>query len=247
MIVLISGKHLRRLLLFSLLVGLGAALWYGAGRRSAPAFSSSGLPAAVVVVDPGHGGEDGGAVSADGTVESGVNLAVALRVNILLRFAGQDTVMTRSEDAAIYSQDAATLRQKKVSDLKNRAALVNSTPGAVLLSIHQNCLPDSPRVHGAQVFYNRAEGGAQLADSLQNALNQTVNLGNEKKCKAISPAIYLLKTVTAPAVIVECGFLSSREETALLCQPEYQLRLAAAITAGYLNSGASPAAAEEQP
>lgn len=188
----------------------------------------------VFVVDPGHGGEDGGAVAADGTIESGLNLEIALRVNDILQFCGQKTIMTRTDDISIYSDNAETLRQKKASDLKNRVALVNGTPNAILLSIHQNMLPNSPATHGAQVFYNRQEGSAELAAVLQSVLNLSINPNNEKTEKQISDSIYLMKNVTAPAVLVECGFLSNEEETAKLQDDGYQTQLAAAITAGIL-------------
>lgn len=191
----------------------------------------------VVVVDPGHGGEDGGAVAGDGTAESGLNLAVALRVRALLGFLGYPSVMTREEDVSIHDPDADTLREKKASDLRNRVELVNALPGAVLVSIHQNSLPSVPSVHGAQVFYNTADGADRLAECIQDALNGTVNSGNEKNVRPISPDIYLMKYVTAPAALVECGFLSNGEETALLCQPSYQTALAAAVAAGVASWG----------
>ena len=136
-----------------------------------------------------------------------------------------------------------TIRQRKVSDLKNRVALVNSTENAVLLSIHQNSLPSSVVTHGAQVFWNRQEGAEELAETVQDALNSSVNIGNEKRPKLIPITIYLMKNIAAPGIIVECGFLSNPEETNRLQQPDYQLKLAAAITAGYLRC----AAGEEVP
>ena len=188
----------------------------------------------TVVVDPGHGGEDGGAVSAGGVEESQINLAVALQVNDLLRLMGRRTVLTRSEDVSTCDEGLDTIRQRKASDLKNRVALVNATPNAVLLSIHQNSLPSSPVTHGAQVFWNRQEGAEELALLVQDSLNGTVNAGNEKNAKQIPPTIYLMKNITAPGVIVECGFLSNSAETALLQEPSYQLKLASAIAAGCL-------------
>ena len=188
----------------------------------------------TVVVDPGHGGEDGGAVAADGTVESGINLAIAQDLDALLRFLGCETRMTRTEDAAIYSDGARTLREKKASDLKNRAALVNETPNAVLLSIHQNSLPASRRVHGAQAFHARTEGSEALAESVQVALNAAVNLGNEKSRKVIDKSVYLMKNISCPAVLVECGFLSNAEEAARLCETDYQRKLAVTVAAGFL-------------
>jgi len=201
--------------------------------RHLPVFSSMDISSITVVIDPGHGGEDGGAVSADGTGESQLNLEVSLRLNDLLRFIGQRTQMTRTEDISIHTE-GDTIRARKASDIRNRVSLVNSTPNAVLLSIHQNSLPSSPVTHGAQVFWNRQEGGEVLANVLQDALNQSINPGNEKHPKPIPATIYLMKHVTAPAALVECGFLSNQAETALLRHPAYQTKLAMAIAAGFL-------------
>ena len=189
----------------------------------------------TIVIDAGHGGEDGGAVSADGVIESGINLAVAQDLDALLTLLGEDTVMTRTEDISVYSEGAQTLRQKKRSDLENRVALVNGTPNAVLLSIHQNSLPQSQKTHGAQAFFGGVEGSEQVAQSVQTALNRAVNDG-DKEAKRISSDVFLMKHVTEPAVLVECGFLSNREETAKLQQPDYQTKLAVTITAGLLNT-----------
>lgn len=203
-----------------------------------PAFSTvnRGSPT-VYVLDAGHGGEDGGAVSASGILESHVNLAITLDLNEILQFLGRKTVMTRTEDISIHSPDAETLRQKKASDLKNRVALVNATPGAVLVSVHQNSLPSVPSVHGAQVFYGTIESSETLAASVQSALNQSVNDGNEKHEKKIDPSIYLMKNVNCPAILVECGFLSNAAEAERLLEPYYRTTLAVTIAAGVLNAG----------
>ena len=190
----------------------------------------------IVVIDAGHGGEDGGAVAASGAVESGINLAIAQRLNALLQLLGEETVMIRTEDVSIYSEDAQTLRQKKASDLKNRVALVNGTPGAVLISIHQNSLPSSPRVHGAQVFFAATEQSDALAASVQQALNAGVNVSNEKHEKQIDATIYLMKHVNCPAILVECGFLSNAQEAERLQEAEYQQQLAVSIAAGFLSA-----------
>ena len=126
-----------------------------------------------------------------------------------------------------------TMRQRKVSDLHNRASFVNGVPNAVLLSIHQNSLPSSPVTHGAQTFWNRQEGAEALARTLQAGLNPVVNTHRAKEPKQIPDSIYLMNHVDAPAVLVECGFLSNPEETVLLQRPDYQLHIAAAIAAGF--------------
>lgn len=233
----------KRLILYSglfccFLAGMAAVLW--AGQDSlVPAYApGDDEPPVIVVVDPGHGGEDGGAVSTDGSVqESGLNLEVAQKVCDLLRFTGQQAAMTRTEDVSIHSPDAKTMRQRKVSDIHNRVALVNETERAVLLSIHQNSLPSSRVTHGAQVFWNTREGAEPLAEAVQQALNASVNVGNEKHTKKIPSTIYLMNQITAPGILVECGFLSNWEETVRLQEPTYQRKLATAITAGYCVAG----------
>ena len=158
----------------------------------------------------------------------------ARRLDALLVFLGEETRMTRTEDISIHDASASTLREKKRSDLENRVGLVNSTQGAILVSIHQNSLPSSKQTHGAQVFYGKKEGSAEVANAVQLALNQTVNAGNEKTEKAIDASIFLMKNVTAPAILIECGFLSNENETALLKSGEYQQRLAVVIASGLL-------------
>ena len=205
-----------------------------------PKAVETGAPASagktVWIIDAGHGGEDGGAVAADGSKESDVNLAIAQRLDALLLLLGEETRMTRASDISIHDNSASTLREKKRSDLENRVALVNDTQGAFLVSIHQNSLPSSKRTHGAQVFYGKKEGSAELANAVQTALNQTVNAGNEKTEKAIDASIFLMKNVTAPAILIECGFLSNENETALLKSGDYQQRLAVVIASGLLQS-----------
>lgn len=227
--------RLRTLLLCAaavLLIGTAARLLLPAA-RSVQGAAERETP--TYVLDAGHGGEDGGAVSADGVKESGVNLAVTLRLDALLRLLGRDTVLTRAEDVSIYSEGAETLRQKKASDLKNRVALANATPDAVLVSIHQNSLPTSPRVCGAQVFHSTAARSAELAQAVQQTLNEGVNTADKQE-KPIDPSVYIMKHVTCPAILVECGFLSNADEAARLRQPEHQTRLAFAIAAGLLQT-----------
>nr|WP_325204526.1 N-acetylmuramoyl-L-alanine amidase [uncultured Oscillibacter sp.] len=229
----------KRDLIFSCLfccffLGMAAVLWKGS---AIPVFHVRENVPVTVVIDPGHGGEDGGAVSPNGVAESRINLAVSLRISDLLRFAGQRTRLTRSEDVTICDEGLSTVRQRKTSDLKNRVKLVEETENAVLLSIHQNSLPSSPVTHGAQVFWNRQEGAKELAAGIQKMLNAAVNAGNDKQPRQIPDSIYLMKSISAPGALVECGFLSNEPETERLQDPAYQLRLAAAVTAGYLNAG----------
>ena len=205
-----------------------------AGLPVIPAFSAAEKPPETVVIDPGHGGEDGGAVSPGGVQESHINLAVSKRLRDLLCFAGIPTVMTREEDVTICDEGLGTIRARKASDIRNRVAIVNGTENAVLLSIHQNSLPSSTVTHGAQVFWNQQEGAKELAEAIQTSLNGAINVGNEKHTKQIPPTVYLMKHVTVPAVLVECGFLTNQEETRRLQDETHQRTLAISIAAGYL-------------
>ena len=204
------------------------------GLPAISAFSAAEKPPETVVIDPGHGGEDGGAVSPGGVQESHINLAVSKRLRDLLCFAGIPTVMTREEDVTICDEGLGTIRARKASDIRNRVAIVNGTENAVLLSIHQNSLPSSTVTHGAQVFWNQQEGAEALAEAIQTSLNGAINVGNEKHTKQIPPTVYLMKHVTVPAVLVECGFLTNQEETRRLQDETHQRTLAISIAAGYL-------------
>ena len=236
MILVIRKRMVAGFALFCcFLAAFSALLWTGLGPEQAVFASQTDGSSVTFVVDPGHGGEDGGAVSADGVTESQLNLDVALRLNDLLRFTGQKTTMIRTEDAAICDEGLDTIRARKASDIRNRVALVNETPGAILVSIHQNSLPSSPETHGAQAFWN-SEGEA-LAETVQEALNSVVNTHRAKEPRQIPKTIYLMNHVTVPAILVECGFLSNAAETDLLMEPDYQTKLAAVIAAGCLGAG----------
>ena len=203
--------------------------------RDVAVYRPQEIAADTVVLDAGHGGADGGAVSSDGVVESSINLAVTKKTAELFAFLGQDTVLTRTDEEGLYNDDSVTIREKKVADTHNRVELVNHTEGAVLISIHQNAIPSSPSTHGAQVFFNSTEVAQVLAQAVQEQLNHCINRGNEKTVKAIPKSVYIMNHVSCPAILVECGFLSNSSETALLQTGEHQLKLAQAIVCGYLS------------
>lgn len=224
------------IVLFLTAVTLISILQTGESRAvSAP--SELSLPSKpVFVLDAGHGGADGGASSASGVLESDINLAITLRMRDLFTLLGQPTVLTRTDENSLADDPSASIRQQKVSDTKNRVALVNSIENARLISIHQNALAGHPSVHGAQVFYNAVGDSSAFAETMQQDLNQTVNVGNEKGKKPISKDIYLMSHVTCPAVLVECGFLSNTAESEILQTPSYQMLLAMTICCAALKS-----------
>lgn len=222
----------KRALTLGLALALGLLLPLPRWGRTAAVFTR--LPDQTLVLDPGHGGEDGGAVSASGEAESQINLAIALETDALLGFFGARTVLTRSEDVSIHDAGARTLREKKVSDLHNRAALVESTENATLLSIHQNASPDG-RLHGAQVFF--AGQGQPLAQALQDGIRAHLDPENRRAVQPAAGSIYLMNHVSCRAVLVECGFLTNPREALLLRNPVYQRKLALILAAGYLTWG----------
>ena len=191
--------------------------------------AAAAAPPITVVIDAGHGGEDGGAVSVSGVLESRLNLEIAERADAFLALLGYGTRMVRDSDTAIYDPSAETLSQKKASDLHNRAALVNETPGALLLSIHQNTYSDG-RYHGAQVFYARTEGSQALAERLQETLTGVLDPDNHRKAKT-ADSVYLLNHIACTGVLVECGFLSNQEEDLRLQDAGYQTKLVLAMGA----------------
>ena len=189
--------------------------------------------AAVLILDPGHGGEDGGAVSVDGTPESELNWEIALRCRDLAEFLGLPVVMTRESYEIRYPQEAETTRQRKAADQKSRLGLVNSQENGILLSIHQNQFT-SPGVCGPQVFYNPGAGAQALAERLQALLNEQLAPESRRVAAPIAEEVLLTRESRHPAVLVECGFLSNAAEAARLCTPEYQLQLSLLLIGGCL-------------
>lgn len=187
----------------------------------------------TLVIDAGHGGEDGGAVAPNGTLESEINLDIALRLEALADFWGVTTVMTRTESGISYPAEAETLSAKKKADQHARLDLIHRTPGAILISIHQNNYP-SASPWGIQVFYGSVTGSDQLASITQNNLTTQLSPDNRRVASAIDGGIYLMREANCPAILVECGFLSNAEELSKLENETYRMELTAVILASYL-------------
>ena len=198
--------------LLALFAIFAAILWQGSAVNASKNLTLEQGTGLTLLIDPGHGGFDPGAVAADGTAESRINLEIGLKMEEIARLLGVKTDMTRREDVSTESDAGAAVRERKNSDLQNRVKQINGVSGGVLVSLHQNSLPQVPSVHGAQVFYSGAAGSG----------------------------VYLLKNAEIPAVLVECGFLSNGEETALLNTPEHQIRLALTILASALSHLSQP-------
>ena len=187
------------------------------------------------ILDAGHGGEDGGAVSVTGVPESQINLAIVLKVDDILGFYGTSPILLRAEDISLHDSTAVTIREKKVSDLKNRVASIQAIQNATLISIHQNSFPEG-RYHGAQVFYAPTVGSMELAQHIQNALRASLQPDNNRERKQIPDTVYLMNHITCRAVMVECGFLTNPEEESRLRDDSYQRKLAALLSSAWLTS-----------
>ena len=204
---------------------IGVANWFSDARTTAVQ-TEPVVRYNTVVIDAGHGGIDGGATSCSGMLESALNLQIALRLNDLLSFLGMDTSMIRTTDTSVYTE-GNTIASQKVSDLKERVRIVNSTDNALLVSIHQNTFSDS-RYSGAQVFFSANDESRDLAQRLQRAFVDTINPGSKRKCKP-AKGVYLMEQINKPGVLIECGFLSNPEEDAKLRSEEYQKQICCVI------------------
>ena len=185
----------------------------------------------VIVIDAGHGGEDGGASGADGTLEKELNLAVAECTAEYLRLAGYDVRMTRTDDRLLYDlygDRTEYTGHKKTYDLRNRIRFAREAEADLLLSIHMNSFPQA-QYSGLQVYYAAAEGSRAAAERIQTYTRLYLQPDNTRQVKQATSAIYLLNRSDRPAVMIECGFLSNEAELARLKDEEYRRALALSI------------------
>ena len=208
--------------------------------NDASVFSDSTKDPPLIIIDAGHGGMDGGAVSADGTQEQYINLDIAMCINEILTQKGYKTLMTRVDNNSVHDADAKTVREQKVSDLHNRLKIIESNPDCIFVSVHQNYYTES-KYWGTQVFYSPNNlKSSDLAQCIQSAVITELQPDNTRHIKKSGDSIYLLYQTTVPAVMVECGFLSNYNETAKLNDATYRKQIANSICNGiinYLNSG----------
>lgn len=189
----------------------------------------------VIVLDAGHGGEDGGAVGANGALEKEINLAITLHLRDLLKENNFEVILTRDGDYAVGDSSLATVAERKRSDTKTRLRILEETGECVFLSIHQNFFEQS-KYDGAQVFYSpNREESALLAECVRQSIVESLQPDNTRQNKIGDSGIYLLAHAQVPAVLVECGFLSNPAEADRLCDPAYQRDMAAAVYNGLID------------
>lgn len=203
--------------------------------RKEPALETAAESGNIIVIDAGHGAPDGGAEGKiTGVLEKDINLAIAGKLATLLRDAGESVVETRSTDRGLYTQENASLREKKREDMQARVRISESEGVSLFVSIHQNHFTD-PKYSGPQIFYQKgSEEGKRLAEEIRSAFLSEIGPHCTREIKPTTD-LYILRQTKVPAVIVECGFLSNAEEEMLLADAAYQDKLATAILCGIQN------------
>ena len=188
----------------------------------------------VIVVDAGHGGEDGGATGKSAKPEKEINLAVSKDLQQLLTASGFRVVMTRTTDTSL-SDPLNTIRERKASDIHNRLKLVEAQGNCIFLSIHQNYF-EQEQYHGTQVFFSADQPQSkELAESIRKRVVSLLQPDNDRETKQATSSIYLLWHAKVPAVLVECGFLSNEAEAEKLNSESYQQQMAFAVCCGILD------------
>ena len=186
----------------------------------------------IIVIDAGHGLPDGGAVSENGTVEQGLNLDIAKRLQHMLEQSGAYVLMTRADENSVADNLDTKIREIKRSDLKFRKSLRDRSGSDAFISIHMNKFEQS-KYKGAQVFYSKTPVNSKLlGNCLQNSLIEIADPDNKRVAKEADNSIFILKNSDTPSVIVECGFISNAEEEAKLNSEEYREKLAYSIYNG---------------
>ncbi len=189
----------------------------------------------VIIIDAGHGEFDGGAVANDGTFEKDINLEISLKANDILTCFGYKTRMVRITDTATHNRALTTIRDKKVSDTRNRTKLMDEYSNCIYLSIHQNKYEVSS-IWGTQTFYSpNCIESQRIAEFIQSIIISELQPTNHRQIKASGSNIYILHHATKPAVMVECGFISNPNELSKLKDNEYQSKIAFLIANGIIN------------
>lgn len=216
--------------LMTLIIGYAA----GAKLPGAGHIAAAGAQYPVIIIDAGHGGEDGGASGSDGVLEKDLNLDVSFILSDMLRAGGVPVIMTRTEDILLYDRNIDYKGRKKVLDLKARLKISDDNPGALFVSIHMNAFPQK-KYSGLQVYYSTNEAGSKLlADKIQDIVRISLQPENLRESKSAGSNIFLLHKNENTAVLVECGFLSNDAECEKLSDPAYRQQLTLALFCGIM-------------
>ncbi len=185
----------------------------------------------IVIIDPGHGGEDGGAIGVNGCLEKDINLQISKKLYQQLTEKGIKSILTRTTDTLLYDKSSDYQGQKKKLDMQARKAIVDKTENAIFISIHQNTF-SVEKYNGFQAYYSTENQNSKgLSEILEKTVKEQLQPQNKRTSKP-SDGIFLLDNVNCPAVLLECGFLTNKKECELLCNEEYQNKLVKALSNG---------------
>jgi N-acetylmuramoyl-L-alanine amidase len=189
------------------------------------------LSGKVILIDPGHGGPDGGAGD-EGALEKDIALKISLKMKDFLEGQGALVLMTREEDKDLANKSTRGYSKRKTEDLKKRLEFINKSEADFFISVHLNSIP-SPRWSGAQTFYApHHKENARAAKFIQDEFKE--NLQNTTRDAKPINNVYIIKHAKKPGVLVEVGFLSNPTEKANLKKDSYQDKLAESIYLGVL-------------
>ncbi len=226
-------------MIFCAFLIIAAPFFYFPQNEILPVMSSNIVEREVILLDAGHGGEDGGAIGVGGILEKDINLSITLKTAAFLNFFGYNTELTRESDIMTCDEGLKNQRDRKVSDIKNRLEQIENSMCICAISIHQNFFGGD--AHGAQIFYSGNNPESKiLAQSIQSGIVSMLQKENKRVIKESTKDIYILYHAKKPAVLVECGFISNSGDAALLSNEEYQNKMAFAIALSsvkYLTEG----------
>lgn len=216
--------------IFALLCAGGKMLLLSLTREGAAGETAAAVRR-IIVIDAGHGGEDGGTVGVNGVTEKELNLLISRELADLFRAAGYTVLETRTDDRLLYDRDADFAGRKKVLDLAARLRAAEEADCSLFLSIHQNSFPEE-KYSGLQVYYSpNTPESADYAEAIQSAVRTALQPDNNRAVKPAGKNIFLLDRLACPAVLVECGFLSNAAECERLCSADYRRELCLTIYA----------------
>lgn len=221
--------------LVSAFVTLLSVKLLGKEKNAETAYTSTPENTPTVIIDAGHGGEDGGAVGVNGCFEKDINLNISKTLSEMLKCFRINVIMTRTEDILLYDRNADYMGHKKSLDLKARLNVAKEHPDAIFVSIHMNTFPQE-KYNGLQVYYTKNNPQSKLlAKEIRDSVRTHLQPENKRETKAADSSIYLLNRAPSTAVLVECGFLSNTEECNKLSSEEYQKQLAFTLLLSIIN------------
>ena len=188
-----------------------------------------------LLIDPGHGGEDGGTVGVNGVLEKDLNLSLSEVLGTILEFSGYEIVQTRKEDKMLYDRNINFQGRKKMLDLKGRLEIAQTIEPDLFIGIHMNAFPEQ-KYSGLSVYYSKNQAKSKdAAEIIRANVKKNLQPDNNRETKAASSNIYILDRITCPAILIECGFLSNPQECEKLSSYDYRRELSFVLYASLVS------------